>query len=77
MVGVLEELVPFGYYTNMSGVAVDLKIVSLILNEKHPDISAKLKSLEVDLSIFALEWLVCLYTSILPFYVHILLLSFL
>lgn len=45
MVGVLEELVPFGYYTNMSGVAVDLKIVSLILNEKHPEISAKLKSL--------------------------------
>lgn len=54
LVGVLEELVPFGYYTNMSGVAVDLKIVNLILHEKHPEISIKLKSLEVDISIFAL-----------------------
>lgn len=36
LVSVLEEIVPFGYYTNMSGVAVDLKIISIILQEKHP-----------------------------------------
>lgn len=53
----------------MSGVATDIKILDQILKIIHPHIYTKLKELNVDLSIFVLEWMVCLYTTALPFYV--------
>lgn len=53
----------------MSGVAIDIKILQIILSLLRPKISKKLQSLELDISVFVLEWLVCLFTSILPFYV--------
>ena len=66
---IMENFTPFNYYTNMMGVAVDLKIIESIIRIKEPKIYAKLKELGVDISIFMLEWLVCLFTSVLPFYV--------
>ena len=65
----MENFTPFNYYTNMMGVAVDLKIIEAIIKIKEPKLYAKLKDLGVDISIFMLEWLVCLFTSVLPFYV--------
>lgn len=41
----IEEIVPLGYYTNMSGVAVDIKILHIILSILHPDLSKKLADL--------------------------------
>jgi hypothetical protein len=43
-----------GYYTDMSGVAADIKIISHILKKMHPEISKKLSKIEIDLSVFVL-----------------------
>lgn len=55
----------------MMGVAVDLKIIDHIIRLTQPKVYEKLMHIGVDTSIFMLEWLVCLFTSILPFYVKI------
>jgi hypothetical protein len=65
----LEEILPPNYYTNMLGIAVDLKLIEVFLRLRRPKLSAKLQALSVNLSIFSLEWLVCLFTTILPIYV--------
>lgn len=70
LVTALEDIVPLGYYTNMSGVAIDIKILLVMLELMYPKIHAKLRDLEIDISVFALEWFVCLFTSTLPFYVR-------
>jgi hypothetical protein len=65
-VEVFEEVLPKNYYTNMLGVAIDIKLVEVFLRLKRPDVFNKLQELGVTISIFALEWLVCLGTTILP-----------
>jgi hypothetical protein len=67
LVTVLEEIAEMGYYTDMTGVAIDIKILSYILMKLNPEIHRKLTKIEIDLSVFVLEWLVCLYTSTIPF----------
>lgn len=63
----LEDTLPHNYYTNMLGVAVDLKLVEVFLRLKRPTLHAQLQVLGVSVSIFALEWLVCLFTTVLPY----------
>ena len=70
LVCVLEEIIPFSYYTNMSSVAADIKIVDMLFKELQPRSAKKMAAMEIDISIFVLEWLVCIYTSTLPFYVR-------
>ena len=55
----------------MLGVAIDLKMVDIYLKMQRPEVSDKLELLSVSISIFALEWLVCLGTTILPFNVRL------
>ena len=76
MCALLEEILPQNYYTNMLGIAVDLKLIEVFLRLRRPRLSAKLMALNINLSIFSLEWLVCLFTTILPVYVRILLCRF-
>lgn len=75
LVCTLENFTPFNYYTNMMGVATDLRVLHHIIKHTYPNQHRKLVSLGVDVSIFMLEWLVCLFTSILPFYVCFLICS--
>jgi hypothetical protein len=65
-----EDILPPNYYTNMLGIAIDLKLVEVFLRLRRPKLYAKLQTLGVSLSIFSLEWLVCLFTTVLPFYVR-------
>lgn len=42
---ILEDIIPLGYYTNMSGVAVDIKILQIALKLMYPKIDVKLAKL--------------------------------
>ncbi len=53
----------------MQGVAVDMKIIEEFLRLYRPNIYKKLQELNLTVSIISLEWLVCICTTILPFYV--------
>ena len=50
----LEEIIPFSYYTNMSGVAADIKIIEYLFRENYPKSAKKLAGMEVELSVFVL-----------------------
>lgn len=67
--GLFEDLLPPNYYTNMLGIAIDLKLVEVFLKLRRPRVYSKLAALSINLSIFSLEWLVCLFTTVLPIYV--------
>jgi hypothetical protein len=42
MCALLEEILPPNYYTNMLGIAVDLKLIEVFLRLRRPRLSAKL-----------------------------------
>jgi hypothetical protein len=54
MCALLEEILPPNYYTNMLGIAVDLKLIEVFLRLRRPRLSAKLQALNLNLSIFSL-----------------------
>lgn len=43
LTSLLEDILPRTYYSNMMGVAVDLKILDLLLKFRKPKMHAKLK----------------------------------
>lgn len=53
-VALFEETLPKNYYTNMEGVAVDLKLVDALLKIQRPLLWTRLQELNINLSIFAL-----------------------
>ncbi len=48
---------------------MDIRIVEHYVKQHYPALSEKLDVMGLSLSLFILEWLVCLFTSTLPFYV--------
>ena len=55
----------------MMGVAVDICIIEHYVKIHHSLLFERLAEMNLSLSLLILEWLVCLFTSTLPFYVHI------
>ena len=53
------------------GIAVDINIVEVYIKLFHPKLNEKLVGMGLSLSLFTLEWIVCLFTTTLPFYVFI------
>ena len=49
------------------GVAVDLRIIKEIIKIKYPKVNQKIQGLGLDISVFMLEWMVCLFVTALPF----------
>lgn len=59
----LEVVLPLDYYSTMTGVIVDEKILHEMIEVVLPEVAQKLKEIELDTSIFSIPWLVCLFTS--------------
>jgi len=59
----LEDLLPIDYFSSMVGVLVDQKIFAEMLPHHDKDLGRKFSELEVDLSLFSLQWFVCCYVS--------------
>lgn len=54
----------------MQGIAIDMKLIEAFLKLKRPQIFETFGHLNINLSFFCLEWLVCLCTTILPYNVQ-------
>lgn len=59
----LEVILPIDYYSTMTGVIVDEKIINRMIEVCLPDLAQKFIEIELDTSIFTIPWLVCLFTS--------------
>jgi len=59
----LEDLLPIDYFSSMVGVLVDQKIFAEMLLHHDKELGKKFSELEVDLSLFSLQWFVCCYVS--------------
>ena len=50
----------------MVGVLVDQKIFRDLINQQYPDLKKKFAQLQIDSSLFSLQWFVCLYSCTFP-----------
>jgi len=60
---VLEDILPIDYFTSMVGVLVDQKIFSEMVYSFDKELGRKFANLEVDPSLFSLQWFVCCFVS--------------
>ncbi len=63
MAQITECILPIDYYSSMVGVMVDQKIFALVIETNIPELHAKFKEFMLDVSIFTLQWFVCLFVT--------------
>jgi hypothetical protein len=66
LTAIIEEYLPTDYFTSMEGVLVDQKIFRDIINLLYPELKKKFGQLQIDSSLFSLQWFVCLYSCTFP-----------
>ncbi|CAD6199923.1 unnamed protein product [Caenorhabditis auriculariae] len=72
LVACVEHLQPEGYYTSsLVGAVADQKVLRDLVAEKLPKLAAHLRSLEVDLSLFALCWFLTCFVDVLPHSIYL------
>ncbi|EGT56342.1 CBN-TBC-2 protein [Caenorhabditis brenneri] len=72
LVACVEHLQPEGYYTSsLIGAVADQKVLRDLVAEKLPKLAAHLRSLEVDLSLFALCWFLTCFVDVLPHSIYL------
>lgn len=72
LVACVENLQPEGYYTSsLIGAVADQKVLRDLVGEKLPKLAAHLRSLEVDLSLFALCWFLTCFVDVLPHSIYL------
>lgn len=72
LVACVEHLQPDGYYTSsLIGAVADQKVLRDLVAEKLPKLAAHLRSLEVDLSLFALCWFLTCFVDVLPHSIYL------
>uniref|UniRef100_A0A8R1I561 TBC1 domain family member 2B n=1 Tax=Caenorhabditis japonica TaxID=281687 RepID=A0A8R1I561_CAEJA len=72
LIACVEHLQPEGYYTSsLIGAVADQKVLRDLVAEKLPKLAAHLRSLEVDLSLFALCWFLTCFVDVLPHSIYL------
>ena len=57
---------PFDYYTDMSGLILDLKVFACFIEEYLPKIAKHLNNINVEPVLFAVQWFLCIFSYNLP-----------
>uniref|UniRef100_A0A7S3G279 Uncharacterized protein n=1 Tax=Palpitomonas bilix TaxID=652834 RepID=A0A7S3G279_9EUKA len=63
---VVEDTLPGYYDTSMSGCHIDQRVFEELATKKMGRIMDHLKSFELDIGIFTLEWFLCLFSKTFP-----------
>jgi hypothetical protein len=58
---IIEVYLPLDYFSVMSGVIVDQKIFNFLLTTLIPKVAKHLKKIELDPSLFSVQWFVCMF----------------
>jgi hypothetical protein len=62
----MEKYMPFDYYTDMTGLIVDLKVFSLLIKSHLGKVAEHLEKINVDPVLFAVQWFLCVFSYNLP-----------
>lgn len=63
---ILEIFMPFDYYTDMTGLILDMKVLDVLISKYCPKVYEHFKNLNIEPLLFAVQWFVCLYSYNLP-----------
>jgi hypothetical protein len=63
---IVESFLPIDYYSNIFGALIDQQIFSTLLEQRLPKLDRKLKELELDISMFTMQWFACLFSYNVP-----------
>jgi len=58
----LECFIPIDYYSKMVGVIIDHNILSMLIEEKMPDLHAHMQRAYFDPKIASFQWFACLFS---------------
>lgn len=59
----LETIMPLDYYTTVLTATADQQILKRLAKLKLPKLMNHLESINLDLSLFTIEWFMCLYSQ--------------
>lgn len=65
-VQIIEQYVPTGYYSSMSGVILDQKVFDHLLRLKQPKLMKLMERLEMDSTLFTIQWFICVFSFSFP-----------
>lgn len=57
---------PFDYYTDMTGLIVDVKVLEKLISIYLPKVDKRLKEINLEPMLFAVQWFVCIYSYNFP-----------
>ncbi|CAG9318226.1 unnamed protein product [Blepharisma stoltei] len=63
---IVETYLPLDYFSIMTGVIVDQKVFGFLLQKKLGRIAKHLDRLEIDPSLYTVQWLVCMFAYSFP-----------
>ena len=66
-VQIIEQYIPTGYYTSMSGVILDQKVFDHLLRLKQPKLMRVMERMGMDSSLLTIQWFVCMLCFSFPF----------
>jgi hypothetical protein len=66
LAAMVELVLPMDYYTNMLAVVVDQKILQGCIAQRLPDLASHMAKIELDSSLFTVQWVICLFANTLP-----------
>ena len=61
MVQVVEQFLPFEYYSTMSGVLLDQKVFDYLLRTRLPKIAKVFDRIEMNTSLITVQWFTCMF----------------
>ena len=62
-VSMMENYLPIEFYSDMFGVAVDMKVFEYLLKERYPKIVDHLMRYNYHLDLISFEWLLTMFLS--------------
>ena len=67
MCTIIEDLLPPDYYTEgLLGAQIDQQVFAELMRNDLPDLTAKLAMMQCPMSLFSLQWFLCLFAKDLP-----------
>jgi Rab-GTPase-TBC domain len=59
---IIEKYMPFSYYTDMSGLILDMKVLEKTILKYLPKLSKKFLSIGLEPMLFSVQWFICIFS---------------
>ncbi len=56
----VESIVPLDFYSNIVGALIDQQVLQHIVKERMPELAEHFESIQIDLGVLAVNYIICL-----------------